>query len=321
VAEPRVPVTLLTGFLGTGKTTLLNRLIAAPEAGRVAVIVNEAGEVALDSRLVVGTTEDIVELREGCVCCTVRGDLAVAVARLLARRRAWFRPLRFDRIVVECSGQASPGPVVQTFLLDPTLAAGTRVDGVVALASAPDVERHLAEYPEASEQLGYADRVVLNHCDRVDEAGLLAAEAAVRAVNPAVPMERTIRAAASIPALLDLGGHDPTRWGLGREETGHVHTAGVRHVVLRTDSAVDLGRLKLFLQFVAARRTWNVVRMKGILRCEGLARAVVVHGVHEWLELGPGPMDPPEHSVLLLIGRGLDPGEVERGWQAVLGSG
>ncbi len=324
-ADTRVPVTLLTGFLGSGKTTLLNHLLDAPEAGRVAVVVNEAGEVALDGRLIIGTTEEIVELREGCVCCTVRGDLAVAVGRLLDRRRRWFRPLRFDRIIVECSGLASPGPVVQTFLLDPRLAAETRMDGVIALASAADLHRQLGEHAEASEQLAYADRVVLNHVDRA--ADVDAAAALVRTINPGAPIDRVERGAAPARELLDLRGAEPGRWRFGSDSVPVIgavaHHAGgagtTTHVVLRASRPLDLDQLKLFLMFVAARRTWTLMRLKGIFHVSGLSRGVVAHGVYQWLELGPGPMEPPGESQLLLIGRDLDREELTRGWEVVTG--
>ena len=327
-----VPVTLLTGFLGSGKTTLLNRLVDAPQAGRVAVIVNEAGEVALDGRLVVGSTEEIVELREGCICCTVRGDLREAVGRLLDRRGAWLRRLRFDRILVECSGLASPGPVVQTFLLDARLAEQTRVDGVIALASAPDLARALAEHPQSGEQLGYADQVLLNHADRVDAAGLAQAMALVRRANPAAAVQSTVRAEVAPGPLLDLGGHDPRRWRLERAATEGDHDAhdahhdhdvhdahDVTHLAFETGAEVDLGRLKLFLQFVAARRTWSLIRLKGLFRCQDQARAVVAHGIYQWLELGPADLPRPDRSQLVLIGRGLDAAELGRAWTAAVG--
>lgn len=334
MADTRLPVTPLTGFLGSGKTTLLNRLLASPDVGRVAVIVNEAGAVALDGRLIVGTTEEIVEIRDGCVCCTVRGDLSAAVGRLLDRRTSWFRPLKFDRILVECSGLASPGPVVQTFRLDARLAAATRVDGVITVVSAVDLPRQLAEHAEAAEQVAYADRIVMNHCDRVSpatEAGedpLAAAVRAVREINPGAPIDRAVRGLTETAPLLDLGADDAGRWPavFARPPESGVHIGGhpagarlTRHIVLRTTRALELPALKLYLQFVASRRTWTLMRLKGILRCEGLSRGVVAHGVYQWLELGPGAMDPPKESQLLLIGRDLDLGELQRGWAAVTG--
>ncbi len=322
MSDDRVPVTILTGFYGAGKTTLLNRLVAAPEAGRVVVIVNEAGEVALDGRLIVSRTErpEIVELREGCVCCTVRGDLSRAVGQLLDRRTSWFRRLQFDRILVECSGLASPGPVVQTFVLDSRLAAETRVDGVVAMASALDLPRQLAEHPEAADQIAYADRVVLNHCDRAGDA-VPATLAALRALNPSVTVDLATRADVPVPPLLDLRADDPSRWHVSKVTTSvFIHAGGVRHVVVRADAALDVQKVKMFLQFVAARRTWTLMRCKGILRCDGLSRAVVAHGIYQWLEFGPSELDPPLVSELLLIGRGLDDGEIGRAWAAVVGN-
>lgn len=277
----------------------------------MAVIVNESGDVALDGQLVVGTTEEIVELTDGCVCCTVRGDLVAAVTRLLARRKAWFRPLRFERLIIETSGLASPGPVVQTFLLDPVLSAETRVDGVIAVASAADLARALELHPLSIEQLAVADAVVLNHVDRADAD---AAETLVRAHNPTAPLWRAHHADVDVGPLLDLGGHDAARWQMAA--TSHVEAA---HVTLSTDRPVDLPRLKVFLQFVAARRTWTLWRLKGLFHCSGLQRAVVAHGVFQWLQLGPGAMAAPTTSTLVLIGRDFDRAEIERGWAVVVG--
>ena len=139
--------------------------------------------------------------------------------------------------------------------------------------------------------------------------------ATVRTINPSAPLDRTVRAEVDPSRLLDLGGLDPSRWRLDGP-ADHAHGVDVVHVSLRSDRTLDLGRLKLFLQFVAARRTWSLLRLKGIFRCEGHARAVVAHGVYQWLELGPGAFDPPLTSAVLLIGRGLDAAEIERAWVA-----
>src|SRR5262250_1499510 len=200
----RIPVTLVAGFLGSGKTTLVNRILTEQHEQRMAVIVNEFGEVGIDGRLVVGVEENVVQLSNGCLCCTVRGDLVTTVQDLLARRRAAVDLVPFERILIEASGLASPGPAVQTLLADPSLASQCRIDGVITLVNAPHIARQLQEHPEASAQLGYADHIIVNHCDQCDAEVLAAAEGAVRACNPHATMEKTSHADVAIPALLRM---------------------------------------------------------------------------------------------------------------------
>jgi G3E family GTPase len=306
---------VLTGFLGAGKTTLLNRLLAG-EAGRVAVIVNEFGEVPIDGRLVVGAEDRLVTLANGCVCCTVRGDLAEAVAKLLEARRRWLFPLRFDRVVVETSGLASPGPVVQTFLLDARLAAETRFDGVITLVAAPGAEATLAAHPEARAQVAHADLMLLTHVDRADPAEVAAVKSALARANPAVPVHEAVRGDTPLAPLLDLRAHEARRWRLLPAEPDHRPDVGA--LAFETDQPVALHSLKLWLQHLANRRGQRVLRMKGIFRCVEVDGAVVVHAVHEWLELGPGAMPAPERSALVILGMDLDEAELRRGWEAVL---
>ena len=258
-----------------------------------------------------GASEEVIELRNGCICCEVREDLRRTVLDLLGKRTRWWRPLRFDRIVVETSGLATPGPLVQTFLLDPALAAQTRVDGVVAVAHAGRIVAQLAAHPEVPAQLACADRILLNHVDQADDVDV--AEAAVRAVAPLAELLRTTRADVPVAPLLTIGGADPARWNLPEVVA---HSSGVVTRSFR-GGAVDLSKLKMYLQFVASRRGWEVLRLKGIFRCPGVATAVVAQGVYQWLELGPGAMAPPAESALVVIGRGIDPEELRRGWEAI----
>ena len=166
-ADP-VPVTLLVGFLGSGKTTLANRILSEQHDQRIAVIVNEFGDVGIDGQLIVGVDDNVVELSNGCLCCTVQGDLADTLRQLLARRRQTVDAKPFERIVIEASGLASPGPVLQGMLVDPALHAHVHVDGVITMAHAKHIVQQLADHPEASEQVAYADHIILNHCDQCE---------------------------------------------------------------------------------------------------------------------------------------------------------
>ncbi len=306
-----VPVTLLTGFLGAGKTTLLNRILADPATPPTAVIVNEFGALGIDGRLIVGASDEVIELRNGCICCEVREDLRRTATDLLRKRRRFFLPYRFERLVVEASGLAAPGPLLQTFLLDPELAAETVVDGVVALAHAGKIVEQLPNFPEAGAQLACADRVILNHMDHADDAA--AAESAVRAVAPLAHLTRATHADAPLGPIRAIGGGTPERWSFPAAVS---HSVGIVTGSFRAHGMLDIQKLKMFLQFISARRGWEVLRLKGVFRCRGVDRAVVANGVYQWLELGPGAIPPPETSSLVVIGRGLDPRELERGWDA-----
>src|SRR5262249_29288269 len=196
-ADP-VPVTLLVGFLGSGKTTLANRILSEQHDQRIAVIVNEFGDVGIDGQLIVGVEDNVIELSNGCLCCTVQGDLADTLRQLLVRRRQSVDAKPFERIVIEASGLASPGPVLQGLLVDPTLHAHVQVDGVITMAHAKHIVQQLAEHPEAPEQVAYADHIILNHCDQCAGDELAAAEAALHACNQHADIEQTTRAAVDV---------------------------------------------------------------------------------------------------------------------------
>ncbi len=311
-AVERLPVTLLTGFLGAGKTTLVNRILSEGHGERIAVLVNEFGDVPIDGRLVVRSDDEIVELANGCVCCSVRGDLVRALGGMLRRRERAFRPQPIDRILIETSGLASPGPVLQTLRVEPELAAATEAKSTVALAHAALIVEQLARHPEAVEQIGYADAIVLNHIDRASAAELSAAESALRALNSVATLRRAERATVDVRELLE--GTAVERPDRDLAAPGHAHEAGT--IVLRCDAPLELPRLKMWLQFLASHRSQEIWRLKGILRCRESAHAVVAQGVYQFLELGPSDEPAPAESVLVLIGRGFDAQEIERGWNA-----
>jgi len=234
-ASGKIPVTVLTGYLGAGKTTLLNRILTEDHGKRYAVIVNEFGEIGIDNDLVVGADEDVFEMNNGCVCCTVRGDLIRVVAGLMKRQRPG-KPA-FDAIIVETTGLADPGPVAQTFFVDEDVKAKTQLDSVTALVDAKHVMARLDDSKEAREQVAFADRIILNKTDLASEAELVAVEQRLRKLNPLAPITRAERANVPLDQVLGLHGFDlerildinPEFANPAHGEAGHVHDEHCGH--------------------------------------------------------------------------------------------
>ncbi|WP_244493832.1 GTP-binding protein [Aureimonas sp. AU4] len=311
-AEP-IPVTVLTGFLGAGKTTILNRLLAEGALQGAALIVNEFGEVGLDGLLVEGAGEGVVELNDGCVCCTVRGDLVDALLRLADRRPA---P---TRVLVETTGLADPTPILAALAAHPELLARFRLDGVVCVVDALAGPEHFAHRIEARRQTALADRLVLTKADLADPAPLLDA---VREVNPDAPMVRA--EAVTGAAILDAGLRDPRtgrldpdRWMGADEARRHHHHhhdhagahGAVRSIALRHQGAMSGSDIEAFLQLVSAEP--GLLRLKGLFRvAEDEARPLVVHGVRSYLHppasLPAWPEGSGRATRLVVIGEGLD---------------
>ena len=307
-----LPVTLLTGFLGSGKTTLLNRLLSTPGVPRIAVIENEFGAVNIDSELLVQSAgEEIVQLENGCLCCTVRGDLRRVLLDLDARRTAG--ELRFDRVVIEATGLALPAPVVQTFFADPAVAARFRLDGVVTVVDAVHGEAQIRSSPEAREQIGFADRLVLSKTDLAAAGDTATLRAALRAINPHAGMEIPAVGDPAADWLLDVGGFDPATVadlhpGFPRYRRAVAHESDIESMVYRATIPFDAERLELFLELVLDWYGPDLLRCKGLLDIAGVADRTVLQIVHRHRTSssgGPWVNDAARGSVLVFIGRRL----------------
>ncbi|MEX1023529.1 MAG: GTP-binding protein [Planctomycetota bacterium] len=300
----------MTGFLGAGKTTLLNRWLSEPRGERLAVIVNEFGDLGIDGGLIVAADEEVVELANGCVCCTVRGDLVTALHGLLDRRRRRFRATPIERLAIETSGLASPGPILQTLLLEERLAAELVPASVVTLAHARHVLRQVEEHPEVAEQLGYADAILLNHADEVTDGERERTRLELARRSPLARIH-VVEHAASPVELRDI---EPG--ALPSEMSGaHGHTEGAMAIALVSDTPLELHRLKMWLQLIERDPSGTIWRVKGRLACREVSEEVIVQGVYQTLEIGPGKPVPPARSELVVLGRNLDEAALRRGWE------
>jgi G3E family GTPase len=337
----KTPVTVLTGYLGAGKTTLLNRILTEDHGKRYAVIVNEFGEIGIDNDLIVGADEEVFEMSNGCVCCTVRGDL-IRVLQGLAKRKGGF-----DAIVIETTGLADPGPVAQTFFVDEDVKAKTVLDSVTTVVDAKHVLARLDDSREAREQIAFADQIVLNKTDLVTEEDLRRVEARIRRLNPLAPIHRAERSNVALSAILGRGGFDldrildlePEFLNPPHGEAGHVHDEDCEHdhghdghehhdhqhdddikgVALTFDAPLNAEAVSRWLSDLLAAQGPDILRAKGILSVSREDRRLVFQAVHMILEgdlQRPWRDDEPRTSRMVFIGRNLDEAKLRADFEA-----
>jgi G3E family GTPase len=347
-AAEKIPVTVLTGYLGAGKTTLLNRILTEPHGQKFAVIVNEFGEIGIDNELVVGADEEIFEMNNGCICCTVRGDL-VRIIQGLMRRKG-----KFDAIIVETTGLADPAPVAQTFFMDDTVGAKAKLDAVVTVADAKWLKERLKDAPEAKNQIAFADVILVNKTDLVGADDLRELEMRIRAINPYAKLHRTERCqipllevldrkAFDLDRILDIepefltadgDGHDPDHHhdhghahdhthadddGHHRHGLKHYHDEDVQSVALRTDTPLDPDKFFPWVQDLVAKEGPSILRAKGILAFKDDPDRFVFQGVHMILDgdhQRPWGADEKRESRIVFIGRNLPEEMIRKGFES-----
>jgi G3E family GTPase len=339
-AIDKVPVTVLTGYLGAGKTTLLNRILSEPHGQKFAVIVNEFGEIGIDNDLVVGADEEVFEMNNGCICCTVRGDLIRIIDGLMRRKG------KFDAIIVETTGLADPAPVAQTFFVDDAVGRKAKLDAVVTVADAKWLKDRLRDAPEAKNQIAFADVILLNKTDLVDEAGLREVEARIRGINPYAKLHKTERCAIPLvevlgrnafdldrildiePEFLTDGDHDHDHHHHDHDGHGHDHNhdhGGLKHyhdedmqsLSLKTDQPLDPDKFFPWVQNLVAKEGPSILRTKGILAFKDDPDRFVFQGVHMILDgdhQRPWRDDEPRQSRIVFIGRNLPEEQIRTGF-------
>ncbi len=308
-----IPVTILTGFLGAGKTTLLNYILSEQHNQKIAVIVNEFGEIGIDNQLVVGADEEIFEMNNGCICCTVRGDLIRILQQLYSARKEG--KAAFDRVVIETTGLADPGPVAQTFLVEPTIQQHYYVNAIVTVIDALHISDQLDRDHEAQEQVAFADVLLLNKTDLVSSSTLQAVEQRLRNMNATATVIHTQNCRVDLKQILEIDTFDVDvklqidPYLLDAEGHHHHHDDTVSSIVLREERPLDLRKIDQWMSYLVQEMGPDLYRYKGILNVAGEKRRVVFQGLHmlfagheerEWKETEN------KISELVFIGKNLD---------------
>jgi G3E family GTPase len=319
----QVPVTVLTGYLGAGKTTLLNRILSENHGRKFAVVINEFGELGVDTDLVVDADEEVFEMNNGCICCTVRGDLIRIIGALMKRKG------RFDGIIVETTGLADPAPVAQTFFVDEDVKRATKLDAIVTVVDAKHLPARLKDSAEAQEQVAFADILVLNKMDLVTPAEADEVERMIKAINPYAEIRRSTKSDVPLDAVIGRDAFNLARI-LEKEpdflsgEDHHEHDSEVNSVSFEVSRPIDAEKFNVWINQLLQSKGQDLLRTKGILHYAGDNRRFAFQAVHMIADgdyIGDVKEGDPRKSKIVFIGRDLNRPQLRRGFEGCQADG
>ena len=307
----KVPVTIITGFLGSGKTTLVNHLLSETHGEKIAVIVNEFGEVSIDTELIVTSNDQVIEMANGCICCTVRGDLYNTLIDLIEKKKSGV--YHFDRIVIETTGLAEPGPIIQTFLAETSVESFFKIDGVITVIDGFHLEASLKESETVLEQIAFADVIILNKMNIIKDVTNV--EQVIRKINPRAIIYKTTKSVITTENIFDIDAFALDQDLEIHDHDSHDHIGNISSLVIKRNTPISEEGLILWVNGALLTQAKSLLRYKGIVYTTNEKERIILQGVHNLFEIGKGKKweeGEVKETKIVLIGKDLNKAHFEK---------